>query len=484
MVKKPEIRISDYFKLNKNQAELDFIDVPINGDILLFVDPYAFTLESDAWFVECNNLLIDYFALLIESIRANRSDQATKLLSNLHEPADTHLGFASVGNSGRGIGSSQSQTLLLALTRSKAAKTGSLNDLSDCEMLIPGISSDKISDITTNVIRGQLLDYTERQCKLHSIPTKLIPGGLYWNGSKSNWATRYANLPVINNRSLIFIPKACVRFRPSITAKEFYTHYVLNFLQTEHLHANDSLVTVLKSGKRKVFKEDLKKRYPEDKDFLFDFSQKHPDVLKQYRKDAAEHSRPLRDEDLEYGRLETRDINYEKLISDLDNIPAGAEYASAYHNHISGVLQAIFYPALRNPEKEQEINDGRKRIDIAFSNGAKSGFFEDLKSNYGVFSPFIFFECKNYSKDPANPELDQITGRFSDKRGKFGIIICRKIENRKAMLKRCQDTLKDNRGWVFVFDDDDVKSMIRLRAAQQINGISEFLNLEMRQLVM
>jgi hypothetical protein len=79
MARKPEIRVSDYFKLNKTQAQLDFVDVPVIGDVLLFVDPYSFTLEEDDWFVECNNLLVDYFSRLIESIRANRSDQASKV---------------------------------------------------------------------------------------------------------------------------------------------------------------------------------------------------------------------------------------------------------------------------------------------------------------------------------------------------------------------------------------------------------------------
>jgi hypothetical protein len=60
MPKPAEVRVSDYFKLKKTQAELDFVDVPVKGDIRLFLDPYAFTLETDPWFVECNNLLVDY----------------------------------------------------------------------------------------------------------------------------------------------------------------------------------------------------------------------------------------------------------------------------------------------------------------------------------------------------------------------------------------------------------------------------------------
>jgi len=34
-------RFSQVFKLKKSQAELDFVDVPVNADIPLFVDPFA-----------------------------------------------------------------------------------------------------------------------------------------------------------------------------------------------------------------------------------------------------------------------------------------------------------------------------------------------------------------------------------------------------------------------------------------------------------
>ena len=126
--KTKEVRFSDHFKLGKSQPGLDFVDIPVNGDIRLFVDPYAFTLENDPWFIESNDLIIDYFSLLIESIRAGKLDQVKRLLTNLHEPSETHLGFSAVGSSGRGIGRSQATDLLDALTNSQAIQTGKLHD--------------------------------------------------------------------------------------------------------------------------------------------------------------------------------------------------------------------------------------------------------------------------------------------------------------------------------------------------------------------
>ncbi len=427
-----EIRLSDHFGLGKAQPGLDFVDIPVNGDIRLFVDPYAFTLENDPWFVDSNNLIIDYFSLLIEAIRAGNIDHANRLLTNLHEPRETHLGFSAVGSSGRGIGPDQATDLLDALRNSQAVQTGKLKDLADAELLIPGISADKISDITTNII----------------------------------------------------LPKAAVRFRPEITADEFYNRYVLDFLQAEHLKANDALVQTLKNGKRVVRRNDLKKRYPLTKEFLFEFTQAHPELLNAYKAQVRDRSRPLDDEELEWPHQDARDVDYDAFATELDAIPTGTQHATNYHNFIFGALEAIFYPSLRYPQKEEEIHEGRKRIDITFNNGGRFGFFAELASKYGVFCPFIFFECKNYSSDPGNPELDQLSGRFSDKRGKFGVMVCREIKDKATMLKRCKDIMLDNRGVVLVFDDDDIKSLLKMRAEKDVAGINRFMHEQMRRLTM
>jgi len=59
------------------------------------------------------------------------------------------------------------------------------------------------------------------------------------------------------------------------------------------------------------------------------------------------------------------------------------------------------YPSLCNPTKQHKIHGGRKRIDITYSNEAKNGFFAWLSQHYP--SSLIFIECKNYTKDIANP---------------------------------------------------------------------------------
>jgi len=109
---------SEYFNLDKSQYELDFVDVPVNnGDIALFIDPYAISKRDDRWSIECHNAIVDFFQGVIDKIIDNKSDEARYMLSGLREPNQTRFGL-SVGKKprGRGIGGDQAEVLHHALS--------------------------------------------------------------------------------------------------------------------------------------------------------------------------------------------------------------------------------------------------------------------------------------------------------------------------------------------------------------------------------
>jgi hypothetical protein len=216
---------------------------------------------------------------------------------------------------------------------------------------------------------------------------------------------------------------------------------------------NTALVQRRKSGVRYVTKKSISADNPISKDFLRQFSLRNPEILAQFKRET----------DLEsLSNLEISDVNIERLkkslIEKLQGMPSGNEDAQNYHKLMKGVLQIIFYPHLINPIKELEILEGRKRIDLCFDNASKTGIFSRLNRHLRLLSPYIFVECKNYSREIANPELDQMAGRFGNQRTQVGIIACRTIDNMELFLQRCRDTYRDGRGLIIPIVDTDNKN--------------------------
>lgn len=464
---------SELHQLGLTQPELDFVDVDPATDTPLFIDPYAISKRPDAWSARCHNSIISFFQAVVDSIRSGDVATAQRLLGGLGEPNDTCLGYSTESPNGRGVGEKQSVDLYKALSDSRAVKTGLLSELSDCELMIPHIGWDKISDITTNIIRGHLIDYTQDQCHLHRIRVRgRVASGRIWNADTVSWTARYAELPVVHGRRLLLVPKATVGWTMAIDHQKYYRHFVLNFLQSEHLDANSALVQTLKNGTRRVTKKSLEARYPCSKEFLLDFSRRHPEVLRAYKEAAARAGREVLEG---FGETVNEAVLAEGLIERLHRIRPGNDHASEFHDLMVGLLEFLFYPDLIYPVKEHEVNQGRKRIDITYTNNAQGGFFYRVHTAHRITCNFVMVECKNYSRDPANPELDQIAGRFSPNRGRLGLLIGRGFTDRDLFLERCRDTAQDDRGFVIPLGDTDIEQMLTFVAEGRRERVDTYL---------
>jgi hypothetical protein len=475
------MRFSEHFKLGKEQAELDFVDVDPGKDLELYVDPYAIEIRNDDWSAECGDHIRSFFQAVLDALRTGQVRKAEHLVSHLSEPNETCLGVSSGKPRGRGVGSFQGEQILEALRKSVAFKSGLLSDLAEAELFIEGIGRDKISDLTTNIIRGPLLRYTKEQCDLHGVRTKRVATAAAWQPSRSQWESGYASLPVVNGKPILLVPKFSVRQRLSLESQEFYNHHMVEFLRSEYQDSASGLVHVLKSGRRRVLKKDVKERHPFIKDDLAKFVTEHPEVLVAYKKIKGAQG-ALSGEDLEKDFDER--VLARALKARLAEIEPGSEAAHSYHSLMTGILTFVFYPELICPIKERELHEGRKRVDILFTNAAREGFFFRMQVSAQTRSSHVFVECKNYSDEVGNPELDQLGGRFGHQRGFLGILLCRQVARRDVTRARCRDTAQDGRGYIIVLSDDDVNALLDLIAAGRRDQISGFMQRKYDELVL
>jgi hypothetical protein len=456
-----EMKISEIFNLEKTQRELDFVDIDIEVDLPLFLDPYFLSLRTDPWSVDAHRTVESFFHYVIDLYNAGRKSDAKSLFQNLSEPNETCFGVSEGRPRGRGVGTDEAVEIFDNLVSSNALEQRLVSHLEDLVIFVENVGKDKISDLTTNVIRKHLIEYTKGQCELHGIPlTDSVPTGFFWNPVQRKWDNEYNQMLVIGNRVILLVPKSIVSYSYKYTHENYCRHFVLEFLRHEHIRLNSSLVKrkTLKDGRENIWvnKDEIaKEEGAYRKEYLRDFTKKHPEIFKEFQHSTKKHVAPLTHEQLEPEENFDLDEFVDLLITRLQGIKTGRDFASLYHKHILGIMEFLFYPHLTRPIIEEEIHDGRKRIDITFDNSAKSGFFHQLHSSKDIPSQYIFVECKNYGSEVANPELDQISGRFSPNRGKFGFLVCRKIDDMEKFIARCADTYHDSRGMIIPLVDDD-----------------------------
>lgn len=476
------MKISKKFGLNKTQNELDFVDIDINKDIPLFIDPYRISKLTGPFIDEANGIINNYFSYLTELLAAGDYENAKKVFTHLNEVNETCLGYSTNKPRGNGLGEKSSSDIFESLKGSKAVNLGILESLEDIQIFVHGVSSDRISDMTTNIIRKLLIEYTQNQCELFNIPlTPGVSSGLYWNPKNRKWEQEYTDMLVINGKKYILVPKIIVTYGDRINSSDYFQHFVLNFFQDENIREKTSLVQYRKGKKNKgdpyVTKKDIKEKqlgnkkdgFIPDKDWLANFTNAHKRVFGEFKEKAFSMMKPV-----DFNEDRQKIANF--LIEKLKSIPSGTSNANEYHLTMLCILEFIFYPHICNPKKEVPINEGRKRIDIIYNNTSSQGFFFDLFEKYDIPANFIIVECKNYSTDIKNPELDQLLGRFSKQRGKFGISTSRTADDYNILIKRCNDIYRDTGSLIIpLLDNDFISILSEIKNGNDNKGIEVLL---------
>ena len=137
------------------------------------------------------------------------------------------------------------------------------------------------------------------------------------------------------------------------------------------------------------------------------------------------------------------------------------------------------------PVIEQEINDGRGRIDIVYKNRNKDGVFKDLKDLRNIPCPEIMVECKNYENDLTINEYNQLADRLIPHRGMLGFLLCRDKKDEKVVLAHCRDKNKGGANrYIIVLDDKDIVKLAELKMnSEDDTRINDFVERKIKEII-
>jgi hypothetical protein len=158
---------TDFFEVD--EAALDdygAFNVSLVTDLPLFIDPFLLFNSEDQTYQNLHDDIINYLRFLKRKSEGQGISEAL-LLSwyCFSEVRQNWLGFCKTGNSGRGLGRdfarSLNRNLVLVFNNFGQEKVTKGSHLEKLCLIKGGVGRDMISDFTTNLIKGFLLQYTE-----------------------------------------------------------------------------------------------------------------------------------------------------------------------------------------------------------------------------------------------------------------------------------------------------------------------------------
>ena len=94
---------STYFNLSiHSHREIDFVDVPVDTDIELFLDPTLIEVRSDSFSQWCSVGIDSFFGAVFQACTAENMEILRYLLDHSAEPNESHLGHSVNRSMGRG----------------------------------------------------------------------------------------------------------------------------------------------------------------------------------------------------------------------------------------------------------------------------------------------------------------------------------------------------------------------------------------------
>lgn len=151
-----------------------------------------------------------------------------------------------------------------------------------------------------------------------------------------------------------------------------------------------------------------------------------------------------------------------------------------YHRVASCAMSRIFRHSLRNMDIKRWMDDGMQIIDTVFTNDASSGFFKSIRERYG--SQHIIIEFKDINNDPKNTEFQQLNGRLGDRAGSFGILGCRSVADKDAVIHRCRAYLQSKHCLIYITDEDLIE-LLECSRENNIDAIEEYIDARLKDIL-
>jgi hypothetical protein len=192
------------------QHNVEFLNLYVGIDNKLFIDYNKILLGNSSIYSAMRTDINVFMSNLFGFLKNDKNSDLSILLDGLHETNATHLGLSKGLSKGKSVGNELKEKIFDNLKFLKESMMQGNYDIDVIHFGIENIGPDRISDIVTSIIKSRLIFFTKQQCIKHSILMEKVPVSKIFESRTGIWETKFVELPVVQGKPLIFVPKDIV----------------------------------------------------------------------------------------------------------------------------------------------------------------------------------------------------------------------------------------------------------------------------------
>lgn len=291
--------ISDVWQLkHKGHENFEFVDVAVNNDNLLFIDPWLIEGRKDEWSLRAMKYINSYFDSLFNAYNTGNKMEIECLLAHAGEQNAQRLGY---GNGKNGKGNTAKGLLeIFQPLEQLISEIRTIGKAGDLPLLLTGFAEDGMSDLLTNILHECLNEFTLEQMNKYGITSNEEKVFYTWNILHNKWEKVKKPAYFVDGKEFLLVPKLIVRKSYLFGVNQYFTRIILERVIDEggYRDANgksipkkDIVKSKRYSGKHWQYNEVIK------------YTVEHNDALDEYHHKLPgfymENGRSMTDEDLD-----------------------------------------------------------------------------------------------------------------------------------------------------------------------------------------
>jgi hypothetical protein len=471
-----DIYFSDVFGVTPRVLErYGAFDISLVNDLPLFIDPFLLFNSRRPKYRHLHDEIIKYLSFLRDkSTEGDVQDGLLRARYTFKETQQNWLGFSKSGNRGSGLG----MDFARALNRNLNSVFSSFGNervtrgshLEKLCLIGSGVGRDHVSDFTTNLIKGFLLNYTQAFAVKYISPArrkKFTVGKVAFNYETESWEPGHFDLPSFNGEYVILTP------RHILTREDIWINkpeLVSRFDEIVAALPNDSLRAQLNSYLKKRLGKNPKQK--EVNQARVEALREYPAVIEYYIKDKEDHAdratsvsaqrvhqserfyieqvRPVAALLQTLGFYAISGTTYEEAHQRIDYLKDCIENKGCHRifyldgepvareEDVHILFRLIWYGTLSDVSRE--VNDGRGPVDFKISRGAGD-------------KTLVEFKLASNSQLKRNLERQtKVYGKASDAQRSIKVIVFRSANELRKVQRTLEDLKLDHNPDVILID--------------------------------